>query len=105
MGACPRDGSSDPTNRNRIQGRHAGAIEHEIETPDTRSDCVAINPAGPEPGAHHLPWEVCLAVPWGLPRRQRRGKARQKSAEDVVAAATKRRGAYPSSRRAKGRIF
>lgn len=40
----------------------AGAIEHEIETPNTRSDCAAVNPAGPEPGTHDLPWEVCLAV-------------------------------------------
>lgn len=40
----------------------AGAIEHEIETPDTRSDCVAVNPAGPEPRTHNLPWEVRLAV-------------------------------------------
>jgi len=84
------------------------AIEHEIERPDTRSDRVAVNPAGAEPRTHNLPWEICPAVPRacvGLPRRQRRGNARQKSAEAVVATATKRRGAFPSSRRAKGRIF
>jgi hypothetical protein len=83
----------------------AGAIEHEIETPNTRSDCGAVNPAGAEPRTHNLPWEVCLGRPPGLPHRQRRGRARQKSAEAVVAAVTKRRGASPSSRRAKGRIF
>jgi hypothetical protein len=40
----------------------AGAIEQEIETPDTRWDCGVVDPAGAEPRTHNLPWEVCLAV-------------------------------------------
>lgn len=76
----------------------------------THPDAAAVNPAGPEPRAHDLPWEVCTAVragyrPRGLPRRQRRGKGVQKSAEAVVAAGAKRRGTPPLPRRAKGRIF
>ena len=88
MEACLHDGSSDPTNRNRIQGRRAGAIEHEIETPNTRSDCGAVNPAGAEPRTHNLPWEICLAAHAGRHAGNSARTTRQRSAEAVVAAAT-----------------
>ena len=65
-----------------------GAIEHWIETPDTRSDGVVVNPAGPEPGTHRLTVGDLHACSQGLPAGQPVGTGMEKSAEAVVAAGT-----------------
>ncbi len=65
----------------------------------TRSDCVAVNPAGPEPRTHDLPWEVCGFVPIaGPPRRQRRGTetAEVSRGRSSSVARHKRRGRFPA---------
>ena len=89
--ACLRDGSSDPTNRNRIQGQRDVGHRAMDRDAHSHSDITRVNPAGPEPRTHRL-------TVGGLPVRLRRLSAEQsgemgmeKSAEAVVV----RRGKTP----------
>ena len=83
------DGSSDPTNRNRIQGPLAWVIEHWIEKPSTHSDVRRVNPAGPESRTDNLPWEVFESVHRDYRLGNETGEILKKSAEAIVAQAVR----------------
>jgi hypothetical protein len=85
------DGSSDPTNRNRIQGRRDMGHRAMDRDAHTHSDVTRVNPAGPEPRTDRLTvgdLHFCLQ---GLLPGQPVGKGMEKSAEAVIV----RRGKTP----------
>jgi hypothetical protein len=98
-------GALDLTNRNRIQGRQAAG--NRAMDRDAR---YSFRPRGGKSGRAYrqghndLPWEISMPA-MRLSTGQPGEKGLEKSAEAVVAAASKRRGSPPSTRRVKGRIF
>ena len=81
------------------------AIGQWTEMPHSHPDDATVNPAGPGPGTQRLTVGGLHARLQRLSAGQPAERGMEKSAEAVVAAATKRRGSTLSSRRAKGRIF
>jgi hypothetical protein len=80
MEACLHDGSSDPTNRNRIQGQRDVGHRAMDRDAHSHSDITRVNPAGPEPRTHRL---TVGDLPACLPRLSRDGAIRRNGQGEV----------------------
>src|ERR1700719_4776066 len=87
--------TSEPTNRNRIQGRCGGTTRLRTGTSNSQTETTAVYPAALGGRISVLPWEIssCLRAT-GAGGRRRPPTQEEKSAEAIVAQTIGRRAEF-----------